>query len=67
MDLAALLYQQEQWDGVLYFTGCALELKQRPQTYLSDPAAWGSLPYDLRSIALYQTGRLAEEIGRAHV
>lgn len=65
IDLATLLYQQEQWDGVLYFTGCALELKQRPQTYLSDPAAWGSLPYDLRSIALYQTGRLAEALDAA--
>ena len=62
IDLATLLYQQEQWDGVLYFTGCALAITNRPRTYISDPAAWGSLPYDLRSIALYQTGRTREAL-----
>lgn len=65
LDLAMLLYQQERWDGVLYFTSCALEIKTRPKTYISEAAAWGSLPYDLRAIALYQTGRLAEALEAA--
>ena len=65
VDLAMLLYQQEQWDGVLYFTGCALEIAARPQTYISEAAAWGSLPYDIRSIALHQTGRITEALTAA--
>ena len=52
-----LLYEQEEWDGVLYFTGCALDITRRPRTYICEAAPWGSLPHDLRSIAFYQTGR----------
>ena len=57
LDLAMLLYEQEEWDGVLYFTGCALAITRRPRTYICEAAPWGSLPHDLRSIAFYQTGR----------
>ena len=57
LDLAMLLYEQEEWDGVLYFTGCALDITRRPRTYICEAAPWGSLPHDLRSIAFYQTGR----------
>lgn len=42
---------------ILYFTQCALEITQRPRTYICEAAPWGSLPYDLRAIALYETGR----------
>ena len=31
-DLAQLLYRQEAWDGVLYFTGCPLAITRRPRT-----------------------------------
>lgn len=65
LDLAMLLYQQERWDGVLYFTSCALEIKTRPKTYISEAAAWGSLPYDLQTIAYYRTGRLEQARGAA--
>lgn len=66
VDLAWLLYKQENWDGVLYFTGCALALTQRPQSYICEADAWGSLPHDLRCIALHRTGRLAEALAEAN-
>lgn len=56
MDLAWMLYEEEEWEGVLYFTGCALKLTERPKTYISEAAAWGSLPHDLRSIAFDRLG-----------
>lgn len=56
-DLALFLYERQEWEGVLYFTGCALNIRERPQTYISEAAAWGSLPWDLRAMALYHTGR----------
>ncbi len=60
MDLAMLLYRREEWEGVLYFTGCALAIQDRPRTYICEAASWGSLPMDLRAIALYHTGRIPE-------
>ena len=64
-DLAQLLYRREEWDGVLYFTGCALAITHRPRTYICEAAPWGSLPHDLRSIAFYRTGRKAEALEEA--
>ena len=64
-DLAMLLYEDQAWDGVLYFTGCALDITDRPRSYICEAASWGSLPHDLRSIALYHTGRLGEALGEA--
>ena len=65
MDLAYLLYEGEEWEGVLYFTGCALSITQRPRTYICEAASWGSLPYDLRSIAFFRTGRVAQALSEA--
>ena len=62
-DLALMLYQQQEWEGVLYFTACALSITVRPRSYVCEAAAWGSLPYDLRALAFYHTGdyRQAEQ------
>lgn len=65
IDLAFLLYEDKAWDGVLYFTQCALEITYRPRTYICEAAAWGSLPHDLRSIALFQTGRIQQALEEA--
>ena len=50
---------------MVYFTGRALDIRERPRTYMTEADAWGSLPQDLRAIALYQTGRLAEALDAA--
>lgn len=65
MDLAYLLYQEQAWDGVLYFTGCALAIVHRPRTYICEAAPWGSLPHDLRALAFYHTGRLEQALASA--
>lgn len=65
LDLSRMLYEDGEWEGVLYFTGCALRLTERPRTYISEAESWGSLPHDLRSIAFYQTGRTAEALAEA--
>ena len=65
VELAHLLYEREEWDGVLYFTGCALAITDRPRTYICEAAPWGSLPYDLRSIAYYRTGRIQQALAEA--
>lgn len=64
-DLAAFLYERQEWDGVLYFTGRALAIRERPRTYICEAAAWGSLPWDLRAMAFYHTGRLRQALEAA--
>lgn len=65
MDLARMLYDGEDWEGVLTFTAWALELGERPRTYLTQTDAWGALPHDLRSIAFYRTGRISQALEEA--
>lgn len=65
VDLALLLYEQGEWEGVLYFTACALAITHRPRTYICESAPWGSLPHDLRAMAFYHTGRTAQALEEA--
>ena len=64
-DLAHALYEEEKWEGVLYFTECALAITDRSATYICEAAAWGSLPHDLRAIAFFHTGRPGEALEEA--
>lgn len=57
VELASMLYDEQEWYGVLYFSLKALEIKERPMTYINDAMAWGSTPYDLASLGYYYTGR----------
>ncbi len=65
IDLAMMLYEDKQWEGVLYFTACALEISERPISYICDADAWGSRPHDLRSIAYFNTGRFEFALSEA--
>ncbi|MEA4933599.1 MAG: glycosyl transferase family 2 [Lawsonibacter sp.] len=67
IDLANLLYSQENWEGVLYVTGCALEIVQRPRSYICEAEPWGSLPHALRTIAFSRTGRNQEALEEARL
>ena len=65
MEMARLLYAQEDWDGVLYFTGRALAIRQRPESYICEAEPWGPLPHDLRCQAYFQTGRREQALEEA--
>lgn len=62
LDYALFLYNREEWAGVLFLTERALAITERPRTYISEAASFGSLPYDLASIALYHFGRYQEAL-----
>ncbi len=53
LEFADLLYQQKDWCGVIFMVNCALAITERPRTYICEPFAWGSVPYDLLSIAYF--------------
>lgn len=65
MDLGLFLYAEKDWDGVLYCTACALKLTERPMSYICEAQAWGSLPHDMRCIALYRMGCVKESLEEA--
>lgn len=58
MEMAQLLYRQKEWNGVLYFTSCALAITIRPDSYICEAEPWGPLPHDLRCQAYFHTGQL---------
>ena len=62
LDYARFLYRQEDWEGVLFTTGRALVITERPRTYISEADSWGSLPYDLASLACYRLGLYARSL-----
>ena len=62
IDLAQLLYEEENWEGVLYFTDCALAIKERPLSYICEENSLGALPHDLRAIAYYRTNRVQKAL-----
>ena len=62
MEQAWLRYEAEEWDGVVFLCRAALAIAERPQTYICEGWAWGSLPWDLLSIGLYRTGRGEEAL-----
>ena len=65
VELARLRYEQAQWEDVACLTGRAVAIEKRPRTYINDSEAWGSLPWDLRSLGLFYTGRPAEALRAA--
>lgn len=65
MELAWLLYEEQDWDGVVWLCREALKITDRPRTYICEAAAWGSQPWDLLSISLYNTGRPQEALDAA--
>lgn len=56
MDYAQLLYAQERWYGLVDVLRAALAITERPRTYICEADAWGSLPYDLLSLAYAHLG-----------
>ena len=65
VDTALMLYNENEWNGVLYFTDCALKISERPKTYICEEASWGGLPHDIRSIAFYNIGQYHEAVKEA--
>jgi len=56
VQMAKLMYRQKRWKGVIHFCDMALKVKYRGMNYISEPEAWGALPWDLLSLAWWETG-----------
>lgn len=57
LDFAKYAYEKEEWELVLWLTKRALQIQERPRTYITEAESWGSLPYDLASLGSYYLGQ----------
>jgi glycosyltransferase involved in cell wall biosynthesis len=62
IDLANYAYKQKDWSQVIRCCTRALTITEKPLEYLCDADAWGSLPHDLMSVALFNVGQINEAI-----
>ncbi len=62
IEIAEVLYLEKNWYGCIYFTNEALKITNRLASYITDPKAWGSYPYDMMSIAYYNIEKYDESI-----
>ena len=65
VDYAALLYDSQNWPGLVFMANCALAVTERPATYITEAYAWGALPWDYLSIGLWHLGQVKEAAGAA--
>ena len=62
LDYAALLYDHQNWAGVIFMSTNALAITERPATYITEGYAWGALPWDYLSIGRWNLGQIAEAL-----
>lgn len=57
VELCQYYYDTEAWTKCYQSANLALAIKEKPLDYLCEEFAWGSLPYDLASVAYYNLGK----------
>lgn len=57
LELARMYYGRQNWQGTAYACERALQITDRPRTYMTEAESFGALPWDLLSIACYQLGQ----------
>lgn len=62
LDLARFYYRRRVWQGVIFACETALGIQNRPDTYITEGASYGSEPYDLLSLGYYYTGQLQKAV-----
>lgn len=67
MDYARHCYDMGDWPALLFACGRALSITEKPRSYITDPDAWGELPYDLLSIANFRLDRPKEALKNARM
>ncbi len=56
LDEARHCLDRGEWYGAVHYAKRALAIERRSLSYINTPEAWGSLPYDILSVALWYIG-----------
>ena len=62
VDLAKFYYNERRWQESIDAIENCLKITSKEEVYTCDPAVWGSLPYDIGSIALWHLGKTDDAI-----
>ena len=62
VDLAKASYTSQDFVTCYFASKKALEIKDRPATYMNDPDAWGYAPWDFLSISAWKLGHKQEAL-----
>ena len=65
IDMALLQYNLNNWYGIIYFCNKALLIKENNNIYINDQNAWNEVPYDLLSVAYWNTKNYTEALNSA--
>ena len=60
MELAWIMHDQQRWKECERYCRAALAIRERDMSYTTTAEAWGALPWDLLSLALWYQGRRKE-------
>lgn len=60
VELGMVYYKMEQWSECYDAMSRAVSIQEKPLDYLCEDFAWGSMPYDVLSIAAYNLGKYEE-------
>jgi glycosyltransferase involved in cell wall biosynthesis len=62
VDLGKTYFKMNNYVGCYYAMKSALDIKERPLSYICEPEAWGAVPYDLGGVSAYYLGLYEESI-----
>lgn len=62
IELAQLVYSMKKWHLAYAMVCEALEIKEKPDTYINEGFCWDYTPYDLAAIAAYNMGMYEESL-----
>lgn len=61
-ELAKVYYHQNNWHGLYYATKNALDIVERPSSYICEPSAWNWEVYDFASLGAWNLGLKKEAV-----
>lgn len=62
VDLGKYYFNIKKYESCYFAMKNALEIVDRPLSYICEPEAWGSLPYDLAGVSAYYLGMYQESL-----
>lgn len=65
-EMMKIMYYAKNWKSCIYYGESCVNIRERPLSYICEPDPWGPLPFDMLSIAYYNTGRPREALEAAN-
>jgi glycosyltransferase involved in cell wall biosynthesis len=62
MEMVRFFFKLSDWHGVVFMVEKMVRIVQRTAEYICEGEAWGSMPFDLASIAFFRLGNLSMAI-----